>query len=297
MKRLFWRVAPEMVLCVGIVGVLGCDPNNGVAAGPPVLQSLSVIDNLTGAPLDLTADGSPVQISGFVHLSALFDRLLDPTAVATLDGGVDLGTTDAVSATYAPALMPGAAVTLTSIYTPNGDSKLALVFAPGPTITTTPGPTFPSASTVTVTLSKTKIRSKKGEPFVDGDSAAGTIMFQTLPFMATIAVPMGDADPDAGADAGTPSVSPMMQPVTISFTNLPADDIADHISIIANGTPVVTGITRTSDGAAPTTITFTPDIAWPANATIEVRVDATAADAVAVPIDAPASASFTTSAS
>lgn len=295
MKRLFWRLAPEMVLCLGIVSVLGCDPNNGVPAGPPVLQSFSVIDNLTGAPLDLTADGSPVQITGFVHLNALFDRLLDPTTVASVDGGVDNGSTDAVTATYAP-LPPTGTVFLTSIYTPNGDSKLALVFAPGPSITSAPSPTFPSSTTVTVTLNRTKIHSKKGEPFVDGD-AASMIMFQTAPFSASITVPMGDADPDAGADAGTPAVSPMMQPVTITFTNLPADDIKNHVSIIANGTPITTGITSVIDPAAPTTITFTPDTAWPANATIEVRVDATAADAVAVPIDAPASASFTTSAS
>src|SRR5882672_2986653 len=101
MIRLFWRLAPEMVLCLAItvsgLGSVGCsDPNNSVPAGPPVLTTWSVVDNASGGSVDVTADGSPVQISGFVHLNALFDRLLDGSTVTALDGGVDQGTADAV---------------------------------------------------------------------------------------------------------------------------------------------------------------------------------------------------------
>ena len=106
MKRLFWRLSPEMVLCLAIAGMglgsVGCsDPNNSVPAGPPVLTSWSVVDNATGARLDVTTDGGPIPISGFVHLNALFDRLLDGSAVTTLDGGVDQGT-DAIAIDITP---------------------------------------------------------------------------------------------------------------------------------------------------------------------------------------------------
>ena len=83
-------------------------------------------------------------------------------------------------------------------------------------------------------MSKTKVRSKKGEPFT-GDLASGKLMFQTLPFSVAITVPMGDADPDAGADAGPPPVSPMMQAVTLAFTNLPERNIQDSITVTVNG--------------------------------------------------------------
>ncbi len=294
MKRLFWRLAPEMVLCVAIAGLAGCsDPNNSVPAGPPVLTSWSVVDNATGASLDVTADGSAIQVSGFVHLNALFDRLLDGSSVTALDGGTDQGTPDAVLIDVSPPL-PAVALTVNSIYTPNGAAPgMVLVFSPGPSIATTVMPTFPSNSTITATMNKTKVRSKKGEPFTaSGDLASGTLTFQTLPFSVAITAPMGDANPDAGADAGPPPVSPMMQAVTLAFTNLPGD-IQSSITVTVNGT-AYTDFTVAPE-SNPTILDVTPMTTWPANATIVVAVGATAADALGVAIDAAANATFTTS--
>lgn len=298
MKRLFWRLAPEMVLCLTSLGLIGgCSESiSSVPPGPPVLLSFSVIDNATGAPLDLTSDGAVIQVSGFVHLNAIFDRLLDPISVTALDGGVDNGT-DVVSGSYAPALPVGSSVTLTSIYTPNGDPVQHLVFSAGPSITTMASPTFPSNSTVTVQLDKTRIRSKKGDPFTgDGNLASGQLVFHTLPFDASITVPMADPDPDAGADAGTPPVAPMMQAATIGFTNVPGSDIATHVTVTANGT-AFTDVVITTGGSGATAVDVAPNTTWPPNATIVITVDATATDAVGVAIDAAASASFTTSGS
>jgi hypothetical protein len=298
MKRLFWRLAPEMVLCLATLclafaGAAGCsDPNNNVPAGPPVLNSWSVVDNGTGASLDVTADGSPIQVGGFVHLNALFDRLLDGSSVTALDGGVDQGTAAAITIDTSPAL-PAGTLTVNTIYTPNGGS-IGLFYPLGPSLATSVTPTFPSGSTITATMNKTKVRSKKGEGFTaSGDLASGKLTFQTLPFSVTITVPMGDPDPDAGADAGPPPVSPMMQAVTLAFTNLPSSSINTAITVTVNGA-AYTAFTVAPEGN-PTVIDVTPMTTWPANATIAVNVSAAAADALGGAIDAAASNTFTTS--
>jgi hypothetical protein len=295
MKRLFWRLAPEMVLCLAIAGMAGCsDPVSGTPSGPPVLNSWSVVDNATGGSLDITSDGGPVQVSGFVHLNALFDRLLDPTTVTMLVGGVDQGTSDAITIATTPALPAGASLTVNTIYTPNG-GPIGLIFPLGPSLATSVSPTFPSGSTITATMDKTKVRSKKGEPFTaTGDLASGKLMFQTLPFSVSITVPMADPDPDAGAaDAGPPPVSPMMQAVTLAFTNVPTENIKDFITVTVNGAAY------TDFGVAPegnpTMVDVTPTATWPANATIVVSVSAAATDALGGAIDSAASNSFTTS--
>jgi hypothetical protein len=290
MNRLFWRLSPEMVLCLAVAGVglgsVGCDPNNSVQAGPPVLTSWSVVDNVTFSPVDLTTDGGLIPINGFVHLNALFDRLLDGSTVTTLDGGVDQGT-DAIAIDITPA--PPAGFSFNSIYTPNGDNNLHLFYPPGPSIGTTATPTFPSGSTITATMSKTKVRSKKGEPFTGDDK----LMFQTLPFSVAITVPMGDADPDAGADAGPPPVSPMTQAVTLAFTNLPGTNIQDAVTVTVNGNPY-TDFAVAAEMSNPTIFDVTPASSWPANATIVIKVSAAATDALGASIDAAQSGTFTT---
>jgi hypothetical protein len=301
MNWLFWRSAPEVLLGLTVVFTASCSPNQDVAAGPPVLVSFSVIDNATGGPVALTDDAGAIEISGFVHLTAYFDRLLDPVPIAHLDdAGIDLGG-DAVLVTITPALPATAtAPSFNSSYSPNGGPiEIApgipgnLVFGPGPSITTSAAPTFPSGATIAASLDKTKVRSKKGEPFT-GD---GQLTFHTLPFAASISVPEGMLDPDAGAvapDAGPPPVSPQMQAVTVSFTNVTASDIATHITITAGGIPFTAVKFAGNDGTS-TTITATPTDAWPANTTIVVTVDATAADPFGATIGQAAAKSFTTS--
>jgi len=298
MKRLFWRLAPEVVLVSFLgVGAGGCEPKNDVKAGPPELKAFSVIDNATGMPAELSGDAGPIEISGYVHLHALFDRLLDPTLLAAPDSGTtDL---DLAMVTVTPAL-PNGSVAYKSSYTPNGGPEFLdppnntvsgnLFYGPGPTIDTAADPTFPSASTITVALDPAKIRSKKGEPF----TGEGQLMFRTLPFAASITVPMADPDPDAGADAGLPPLMAAMQPVTITFTNVPAATIDGHIHVTAGGAPF-TAVTVAPDANGNATIvTVTPDTNWPANSTIQVTVDATAADALGSTTGTAASESFTT---
>lgn len=298
MKRLFWRLAPEVVLVPFLVASAGgCNPNQSVEPGPPKLLTFSVVDNVTGQPVELTDDAGAVEITGFVHLSALFDRLLDPVPVTSLDGGVDQGA-NVTMVTIAPPLPSGASVTYTSIYTPNGaplhfpgsDISGGLVYGPGPTINTTVDPTFPSGSTITFSLDGSKVRSKKGEPF----TGMGQLMFHTQPFAAAIAVPLAEADPDAGTDAGAPAVKPEMQAVTVSFTNLPAADIDAHIHVTVGGAPFADVTVAPDAMGNPTVFTVTPTTSWPGSSTITVTVDATAADALGSPVAAAASGSFTT---
>jgi hypothetical protein len=298
MKRLVWRLAPEVVV-FSLLGVSagGCEPKNDVQAGPPELLSFSVIDNASGQPLELTSDAGAITVPGFVHLSALFDRLLDPVPLANFDGGADQGS-NVTMVTVAPALPGGLTVSYISSYTPNGGPVEikpgsmvpgGLFFGPGPTLDTRPDPTFPSGSTITVTLDGTKVRSKKGEAF----TGAGQLMFLTQPFAASFAVPMADPDPDAGADAGPPTVMPMMQPVTITFNNVVGSTIASHVHVTAGGAPfAAVSVDPSMDN--PTVVTVTPTGSWPANSTIVVTVDATAADALGGATGAPASESFTT---
>ncbi len=293
MKRLFWRLAPEMVWCLAIAGSVGCsDPNNSVPAGPPVLNSWSVVDNATGASLDLSTDGSPIQITGYVHLNALFDRLLDANhgdraRRRRRSGNRRRGDLH---------LRSGAARELEllrqhDLHAQRRNDRPG--FSLGPSLATMANPTFPSGSTVTAKMDKTKVRSKKGEPFTgDGDLATGQLAFQTLPFSVSIGVPMGDANPDAGADAGPPAVSPMMQAVTLAFTNLPSATPESFITVTVNGTAYA-DFTVTPE-SNPTVLDVTPMTTWPPNATVVVNVSATATDALGGLIDAAASGTFTT---
>jgi hypothetical protein len=296
MKRLFWRFSPEVLLgSLALLGLGGCDVNNGVKPGPPVLKSLSVVDNLTGGSLDVTADGAALSITGFVHLSALFDRLLDPTSITSLDGATDFGATDLVSISVTPGPTPPA-LTLTSIYTPNG-GEIGLIFPLGPSIATTASPTFPSGSTITVMLNKSKIRSKAGQPFTgEGALADGQLTFQTALFAASIDVPVGDASDGGGVDGGPPPAAPGMEPITITFNNLPGAAINDHVRVSVLNVPQAITIGPDANGT-PTVLVVTPQTNWPPNATIDVTVDATAADALGGTTGVATTTSFTTGAS
>ena len=290
MKWLFWRLAPEVLLGLTVVVcATGCSPSQDVQPGPPVLASFSVIDNASGSPLELTGDAGAIEISPLVHLTALFDRLLDPVPITHLDdAGIDLGD-DAVQITVTPAA-PTAA--FSSVYTPNG-GPIGLLFPLGPTITTTASPTFPSGATIMASLDKTKVRSKKGEPFT-GD---GQLTFHTVAFAAAVGVPEGMLDPDAGApdpDAGPPPVPPEMQAVTITFTNITGSDVATHIKATAGGVPFTALAFAGNDGTS-NTVTVTPTDAWPPSTTIVVTVDATAADAFGATIGQAVDGTFTTS--
>lgn len=291
MKRLFYRLAPSVALGVVLCGA--CAPNNSVPPGPPVLTSFQVIDSKTGAADDLTVDGAAVTVPPYAHLFALFDRLLDGAAVTMLDpdGGADLGRTDLATITVSGGPVPP----LQEIYSPNG-GPVGLFFSQGPSITVLAMPTFPSASTITVTLDKSKIHSKAGDPFTGtGALADGQLMFQTAPFSAAVNPPPPDPGADGGTDdAGTPLVLPsMMSMATIQFNNLTDPMISDHVTVTAAGAPF-SAVTVAIDATDPTLVDVTPTVTWPANTTITVTVDANAADALGVKLGTLVSGSFTT---
>src|SRR5712691_1614773 len=117
MKRVFWRFTPEVVLGSFLFGAGGCDPSNNVPAGPPQLVSFSVLStaNPFAGPLSISGDAGLTPVTGYVHLTALFDRLLDPIPVTGYDGGMDFGAADdAIMLT--PALPASAVISYTSIY-------------------------------------------------------------------------------------------------------------------------------------------------------------------------------------
>ena len=293
MKRLFWRLAPEMVLCLGDrwygVRVGGCsDPNNSVPAGPPVLNSWSVIDNATGASLDLTARRQPDPDQRLRPseraLRSLARRTHGDRARRRRRPGHRRRGHRRPYARRCPA---GVGHGQLDLHAQRRRRSWPCSSRPARASRPRRRPTFPSGSTITATLDKTKVRSKKGEPFtVDGDLASGKLMFQTLPFSVAITVPMGDADPDAGADAGPPPVSPMMQAVTLTFTNLPGGNIQDHVTVTANGAAVHRLHGRARQ-ATPTVVDVTPDDRpGPPTPPSSSPSSATATDALGVPIDA-----------
>jgi hypothetical protein len=289
-------LAPEVLLGLALVSSTGCSPNQDVQPGPPVLVSFSVIDNSTGQALELTDDAGAVEVSPLVHLSALFDRLLDGAAVTNVDAptGRDLGTPDVVAVVITPALPAAApAPSFTSVYTPNGGTT-GLFFPQGPFITTTASPAFPSGASIKATLDPTRVRSKKGEPF----TGEGTLTFHTLAFAAAIDVPQAMVDPDAGApdpDAGPGPVTPEMQMVTVTFNNITGSTIADHITVTAGGAPF-TDVTFAGNDGTSNTVTITPTTTWPPGTTIAVTVDATAADPFGDATGMATTGFFTTSA-
>src|SRR5207253_7293788 len=140
MKWRFWRRTPEALL--GVTLLLGaCAPDNSVKPGAPVLLALAVYDNTDSnskTPLALVDDAGAVAVPGFVHVTARFDRLLDPNGLIVIDGGADVGA-DLATVTATPGPTPP----WTSIYTHNGgDPSLALAFAAGPNIVVAGSPTF-----------------------------------------------------------------------------------------------------------------------------------------------------------
>jgi hypothetical protein len=280
MNSLFWRLAPEALLGIFLVGAVGCEPNNGVPAGPPVLKSFSVIDPMNGA-VELTVDGAAVTVSPQVHLVALFDRLLDGAAVTDIDpdGGADLGRTDLATI----VATPGGSPTSQSIYTPNG-GPVGLFFAQGPSITVNAVPTFPAGSTVTVTLDKTRIHSKAGQPFTgEGDLADGKLVFTTDDLSATITPP--NFDPDGGTSNAT-----------IAFNNLVDPTTLDQITMTVDtgiGPTAFTAFTATVDPSDPTVVIVAPTAGWPAASTFTINVGANVADVMGVKLGTAGATSAT----
>src|SRR6185503_10875052 len=87
MERPFSRLGVGIALCLGMTSA-ACTPSNKVKAGAPVMLSFGALDP-TGTPIELRTEAGATLVPPLSTFAALFDRLLDPTALAEVqdDGG------------------------------------------------------------------------------------------------------------------------------------------------------------------------------------------------------------------
>jgi hypothetical protein len=223
-----------------------------------------------------------------------FDRLLD---TAPLDPGDASTLLDLAS--FDPQPPPAKPVVLAGDYASTGAPNL-LIFpgytyrANGPSLLFAGVPTFPTSTTITVTLDKTKVLAKDGRtPFTATNLLVdGAISFVTQPLSVAVTTPPPPSKAaDAGADAAAPvDVIPDMTAATATFNNIVCPQLADgtfdataigtHITVSATPiggggpTPVLVDFSA-ADGFD---VTITPHTTWPANAMVSISVDANAAD-------------------
>jgi hypothetical protein len=259
-------------------------------AGLPVLEAVEVVD-ATGTVIDLQVDGGAPAVTPLAHFVFRFDRLLDATLLEQIIDGKPVGRAG-IALIEGPG---GARGEIT--YVPNGDSRFALVFPRGPQLLVTATPTLPSGSAVRVSLDRTKIRGKAAPDTgysLGEDVRADVLAFTTEPFAATIAGAAGGPAPDGG-----PPRLARDEAIQVRFNNLPEAQIARVVTVEvldAAGAPAPgAGGEVQPDPEAPTGVLVTPTGgAWPAGASVIVRVAAEARDALGVPMAAPTSATFTT---
>jgi hypothetical protein len=281
MERPFSRLAVGIALCLGVASV-ACTPSNKVKAGAPVMLKFGALDP-TGTPIELVTEAGATPVPPLATFAALFDRLLDPTALAEVK---DDGGTIVPSEGVALIDSEGTAVMSDAIYTPNGDAKFTLIYPPGPSLSIVPTLGLPSGSPVTVALNPEHVRSHdQTKPFVAGEDATDTLTFDTEPLAASIAVPApeapdggGEDDAGAGGDGGIPAaVAPPVESdivVTITFNNQ-TDDLT-KMAIVA---PTAAGEPMVARGDTANVWTVSPPTGgWPAGATVTVTVKAAAAD-------------------
>jgi hypothetical protein len=277
------------LLGVGVLGGVGCQPSNNVASGPPELLSFMAIGP-DGTAVTFTDAGAAAPVPPLAHFQALFDRLLDPTALEALDGdgGIE-AQQGVVQVTSTPPVDP---LTLNVTYTPNGvvppndpDSG-APVFVTalpvGPSIDVVPTAALPCATMVSVALNPAKIRSHdQAAAFVLKDATVSSVLrFVTQPFTATITVP-------------NPPTTDGVANVTLN--TLVPGDVVGHIAV----TVTVGGVAVPGFGPAVADATNAnqwdvapPDTGWPAGATVTVTVDAALADGYGATLGAAVSAAF-----
>ena len=317
MKWSFWNL---MVGCAfaAMAASVGCTPSNKVPAGAPVLVNFVVVDP-TGAAVDLTPTeaGTTPQVPALSTFYALFDRLLDPTTLETIDSD---GGTITPNQGVAVIQWSGGSVASHILYVPNSDAKFTLIpalfgipYANGPSITvsTTMDLGLPSDSAVTVGLDPGKVRSHdQATPFKVDDGVTSPVTFHTEPLTASIVVPVPEpSDAAAADDAGTDDAStgdggtgastpPPVDPayvVHLSFNNFTADATAAQIRTTdMAGTPIDLGAVVARDDMDPTGwMVSPPSTGWPPGAAITITVGANAVDNFGIKLGAAASASFT----
>jgi hypothetical protein len=181
---------------------------------------------------------------------------------------------------------------------------------------------LPSASSVTVALEPSKVRSHdQATPFIAGDGVMTMLTFETEPLMATVTVPAPEArdagtddastddastddastddagTDDGGASSGTAPPVASDYVVNISFNNVTTDATADaiQVTVALAGAPVAgLDFSKAQDTMNRANWTISPPTdGWPAGAVVTVTVGADAADTFQQTLAAPVSATFT----
>lgn len=273
----------------------------GAATSDASLSDGAVSD--AGLTKDGGADGSAATLTGtwtcsYAPASVVlytFDRLLDTTPLDPGDASTLLDL-----ASFNPQPPPAKPVVLAGDYASTGAPNL-LIFpgytyrANGPSLLFAGVPTFPTGTTITITLDKTKVLAKDGRtPFTATNLLVdGAISFVTQPLSVTVTNPPPPSKAaDAGADAAAPvDVVPDMTAATATFNNIVCPQLADGtFDATAIGTHITVSATPIG-GGGPTPVevdfsaadgydvTITPHKAnWPASSMISISVDANAAD-------------------
>lgn len=292
--------------CVGglaVVVAAGCEPTHRVFPGAPQLTRLTVIGP-DGAPFDLSPSeaGVPPLVPPLSSVLAVFDRLLDPTPLETVnDGGVPLPNAGVASFQWA-----NLSASAPATYLPHGDVKVMPILYPptygqGPSLhinpAMPPGMGLPSGTAVTLALDATKIRSHdKTTPFVPAPGVSTTLTFTT----ESLAVAFGLPDAEMLADAGVPPAVPVVPAdfaLPITFNNLIAPESAGLVTVAVtqNGAPVAEFTAQVEDAETGNgfVVSGPPMGGWPPGADVTVTVAGTITDRFGNALGEAASVSFT----
>jgi hypothetical protein len=143
---------------------------------------------------------------------------------------------------------------------------------------------------VTFQLDRSNLTSADGQPLVMPDAVAIT----TAPFTVDVQTP---AAPDGGAAA---TVNTGYQvPLAVSTRPAPLAQLGPFVHARAAGADADLAVSLAADARDPRLLYLMPAAClggWPVAATITVTVDAAFPDAFGVPLGAPVTATFTTSA-
>jgi hypothetical protein len=245
---------------ISLAVLVGC----GSDANPPPPELVSFLVQVPGeTDLDLLAppDGGVTAVSGIASFRAVFSQLLDGDKIEDATGPMLKPRTDVASIVWTGAPAGAPAITAATTYDPAGGAGIN---QPRPKIFITASPGLPSGAQLQVKLDRSKVVGKKGAPFVGPD----TQMVATQPFSASASVMAGQ-------------VVPGDVQLQVTFTNVPAMNVGQHIQLTSGGMPVMAQVMP--DAMDPRKVTVAP-MAWTPGASYTLTVDKDAADLFGVKV-------------
>jgi hypothetical protein len=253
----------RILLLVALAGGCGSDSKD---PGPPQLVKFLAVVPSDMLEIDLLAppDGGVPAIPGTASFTAVFNQLLDGNKIETAAAGQVTPKTDVASIVWTNAPAGAPPIVASTTYDPSG---AASVTVPAPKVIITPSPGLPSGAQLQVKLDRAKVTGKKGAAFVGSDVQ----MVSTQPFAASASVM---PDGVAGADLQ----------LAVTFTNVPAMTVAQHITLTSGGMALT--VTATPDPADPRKIGLMP-MTWTPGQSYTLTVDKDAADLFGVKVAEP----------